>query len=253
MYRSTSMTSSTIARVLHDQTRDTLFVHYESTPTTMDAVKAHLGAARWVACSASHQTNARGTTGRTWAAVATNLMVTVGVSEATLPQPLLYKLWVVVGVAQLRALRDVAPTLKAQLKWPNDVIVDSKKLSGTIIESHDDHVLIGLGLNVGAAPEIVDGGRQATCLREHSVQADADTILHAFLKHMSCLVDGGSSEDDVAALVDEYASYIDWGQTYYHRLEGGGRGDALQPLRLDKHGGLVYRNIVTGETKTEYA
>jgi BirA family transcriptional regulator, biotin operon repressor / biotin---[acetyl-CoA-carboxylase] ligase len=58
-----------------------------------------------------------------------------------------------VGVAAARAARQVAG-VDARLKWPNDVLVGERKLAGILAQlSQDGSLVIGLGLNVGWAPE----------------------------------------------------------------------------------------------------
>ena len=40
----------------------------------------------------------------------------------------------------------------ARLKWPNDVLVGEAKLSGILAEAFGDAVIVGVGVNVSAAP-----------------------------------------------------------------------------------------------------
>jgi len=40
------------------------------------------------------------------------------------------------------------------LKWPNDVLIEEKKVCGTLIEVENDYMLIGIGCNVVTAPEV---------------------------------------------------------------------------------------------------
>ena len=57
------------------------------------------------------------------------------------------------------------------LKWPNDVLIDKKKVCGILMEMEDDYLLIGIGCNVMVAPIIEnegdDSGRQSTCVVDH--------------------------------------------------------------------------------------
>jgi BirA family biotin operon repressor/biotin-[acetyl-CoA-carboxylase] ligase len=54
------------------------------------------------------------------------------------------------GLAVSLALEDFSPVLKGrvQIKWPNDIIVDGKKLCGIITEADAGTVHIGIGVNV---------------------------------------------------------------------------------------------------------
>jgi len=58
----------------------------------------------------------------------------------------------VVGLALVEALEDLGVN-QAQLKWPNDVLANGKKLAGILLEMRGDatgpcHVVIGIGVNV---------------------------------------------------------------------------------------------------------
>lgn len=72
--------------------------------------------------------------------------------------PDLPALSLVVGLALAKALVElgVAPA-KLGIKWPNDVLLDNRKLAGVLIEANVQQeavsVAIGLGVNVSAAPE----------------------------------------------------------------------------------------------------
>lgn len=58
-----------------------------------------------------------------------------------------------VGVAAVEAVR-ATTGLAAVLKWPNDVLLDGRKLGGILAQrAADGPVVVGLGLNVGWAPD----------------------------------------------------------------------------------------------------
>jgi len=64
------------------------------------------------------------------------------------------------------------------VKWPNDVLVDGKKISGTLIESQNGWFLIGIGINVAYAPTIsttgIDYGRPSVCINEYKRKRNRD-------------------------------------------------------------------------------
>ncbi|HKT83877.1 MAG TPA: hypothetical protein VJQ84_08600, partial [Solirubrobacterales bacterium] len=39
-----------------------------------------------------------------------------------------------------------------RLKWPNDLLLDGRKLGGTLVEAHGDRHLVGVGINLSWAP-----------------------------------------------------------------------------------------------------
>lgn len=72
-----------------------------------------------------------------------------------------------VGLAVSRTLEVVAPEVRVEIKWPNDIVVGDRKLGGILCESVRDAVLIGIGLNLNhPAPELpTDVTPPATSLR----------------------------------------------------------------------------------------
>lgn len=44
--------------------------------------------------------------------------------------------------------------LKPQIKWPNDVLIDGKKISGVLIEYAQNFVIVGIGINIETCPTV---------------------------------------------------------------------------------------------------
>ncbi|HEX2011936.1 MAG TPA: biotin--[acetyl-CoA-carboxylase] ligase [Roseateles sp.] len=111
---------------------------------------------------AEHQTHGRGRMGRSWFA-------TPGASLTfSLSLPMAPGDWsglsLVVGCALADALEPpgaAAPRL--QLKWPNDIWLDGRKLGGVLIETvpagEQRMVVVGVGLNVLASPQSSPAGQ----------------------------------------------------------------------------------------------
>jgi BirA family biotin operon repressor/biotin-[acetyl-CoA-carboxylase] ligase len=98
-----------------------------------------------------HQTAGRGRLDRRWdAPPGTNLLVsilfrTVPDSPGELTRR--------IGLAAIDACAEVAG-VRPELKWPNDLLLDDRKLAGILAQrAPDGPVVVGLGLNVGWAPE----------------------------------------------------------------------------------------------------
>jgi len=106
---------------------------------------------------AEYQTAGRGRRGRTWVAPPGGaICLSVSWTFREVP-PDLGALSLVIGVCGLRALVSLGVT-RARLKWPNDILLDDRKLGGILIELRAESagpacVVIGVGLNVslGAA------------------------------------------------------------------------------------------------------
>jgi BirA family biotin operon repressor/biotin-[acetyl-CoA-carboxylase] ligase len=140
----------------------------------------------WV--RADRQTAARGSRGRSWESGFGNLL-----ASALLRFPKdSTKLHELTFVASL-AIRDAIYALQGAqfanvaLKWPNDVLLNGRKLSGILLESHILHehryVIIGIGLNIAAHPE--NTLHPATSLSAEGISATPQSLL----EHLSAALD----------------------------------------------------------------
>lgn len=101
--------------------------------------------------TADHQTGGRGRLGRTWVdAPGTALLCSVLLKpphDRRAPE-----LTLVGGLAAAETIEDILGR-PAQLKWPNDVLVDGRKVSGGLAEQRHGAVVLGIGVNVNQSPE----------------------------------------------------------------------------------------------------
>jgi len=99
-----------------------------------------------------HQSAGRGRRGRTWLApLGGSLCMSFSWTFREVPRDL-GALGLVIGVCVLRALRGLGLD-SVRLKWPNDVLVEGRKLAGILIELRAESegpacVIVGVGLNV---------------------------------------------------------------------------------------------------------
>lgn len=103
--------------------------------------------------TADEQTAGRGRLDHKWlSAPGANLMFSVVLDVAGLDPVAVSTLPLVVGLAVLRSLSFLSSfTLHPSpftLKWPNDVLVDGRKVAGILCERHGDCVIAGIGVNV---------------------------------------------------------------------------------------------------------
>ena len=153
------------------------------------AVEADTAANRTVLAT-DHQTAGRGRLDRRWdAPPGTNLLVSMVVAPIpAVPAEVTHR----VGLAAVAAVRrflatDVAPTVG--LKWPNDVLLDGRKLAGILAQRVPGRnaVVVGMGLNVGWAPE----GAAALGLLTDDALADSvvtpPRLLRALLEEFDAL------------------------------------------------------------------
>lgn len=93
-----------------------------------------------------HQTAGRGRLGRSWQAPpGTALLCSVLLRPP--PDRRVAELSLVGGLAAAEAV-ERATSLAAQIKWPNDVMLNRRKVAGVLAEAANGAVVLGIGLNV---------------------------------------------------------------------------------------------------------
>ena len=120
---------------------------------------AHLadaGAPEGTVVWSREQTGGRGRRGRHWASPVGNLYTST-ILRPDCPAQRAAEL----GFAAALAVADIVPAgREVRVKWPNDVLVGSGKIAGILLESaigqtgQVQHVVAGIGVNVGFAPQL---------------------------------------------------------------------------------------------------
>ena len=112
-----------------------------------------VGEGHWLI--ADRQTAGRGRLGRGWNDGQGNFMGST-VVHLTVGDPSAATLALVAGVALAKTVAALASHIDAQLKWPNDLLVDGAKCAGILMERTGNSVVIGIGVNLVAAPDLPD-------------------------------------------------------------------------------------------------
>jgi BirA family biotin operon repressor/biotin-[acetyl-CoA-carboxylase] ligase len=124
---------------------------YPAVSSTMDIAReqARRQAPEGTAVVAERQTAGRGRLKRVWQTPEGNIAVSVVLYP---PRECLPSLIMLTSLAVLHGIR-TATGLACQLKWPNDVLIGGKKVSGILIETQAktgrlDYAIPGIGINV---------------------------------------------------------------------------------------------------------
>jgi len=128
--------------------------HYRVTDSTNTRARelAAAGAPGGTVVTAREQTAGRGRVGRVWTAPEGKALLYSAILRPLDERHLLLPLSVPLAVcAAAEALR---PGIECQVKWPNDIWLEGRKLSGILIEARpqDCWAVIGIGLNLTIAP-----------------------------------------------------------------------------------------------------
>jgi BirA family biotin operon repressor/biotin-[acetyl-CoA-carboxylase] ligase len=169
--------------------------------------EAGRGAPEGTVIIADEQTAGRGRLGRAW------LSPPGSISVSLLLYPGIAGLPYLIMIASLAAARSIEAVtgLKARLKWPNDVLVNGRKVAGILIESSMkgkavDYAVIGMGININvdmtAFPEIT---ATATSLSgELGASVSRLGVVRRLLVELDCLYQAPRQ-----AIYEEWRSRLD--------------------------------------------
>lgn len=205
-----------------------------------------------IAVVADAQTHGRGRAGRAWShtpglglALSVGLHMDCDVRQAG-AVPL------AAGLALARALARLGA--KPRLKWPNDVLLDERKVAGVLCEIRrmadgEEAVVIGIGVNVRQreadfAPEL---RAIATSLAIAGVDTTPEAVAAEFMNALEPLWIE-LQEGDRAHVLEAWSTTASfWGRHVTVRTPSGERGGIA--VRLDADGALVLREASGVEFK----
>lgn len=222
------------------------FEEIESTNSWLLAQNGMCGQIDGKICLTERQTAGKGRRGKFWLASASSaVLLSMGWN---LQESSSQGLSLVSGLAVVHALQELG-VKGIQLKWPNDVIADGKKLGGILVEISAADCVIGVGINVNIPPSLDMQIEQPwTDLYALGFQLDRDQLVAAIvLNHERFLL---------SYRINGFVSFVDrWNalHAYQNQLvevvsadnywSGTALGTDEQGAFLVKSGGVVRRII----------
>ncbi|MFB9329613.1 biotin--[acetyl-CoA-carboxylase] ligase [Paenibacillus aurantiacus] len=169
---------------------------FETTDSTQNIAHklAEEGAEEGTLVIAEQQTSGRGRMGRAWVSPAGKGIYMSMVLRPSLPLQFAPQLTLLAAVALCRALKELVP-VEIGIKWPNDLLINGKKISGILLESSAEderirHVIMGIGISVNLTIEDYPSelAEIATSLRIASGEiVDRASVVGAFVKQFEHL------------------------------------------------------------------
>ena len=167
-------------------------LYYPEVSSTMDTAKdlARKNCPDFTVVVAGRQTKGRGRLKRRWLSDDGGLYFTM-VLRPDIPVLLSSRVNFLASLTLARVLREMLQ-IDAAVKWPNDILVDGRKISGMLseLEAETDRVLfisIGMGINVNNDPSVAEPGASSLKKitgREISKKMLLDRFLAEFEKRL---------------------------------------------------------------------
>lgn len=220
------------------------------------------GAASGAVCLAEYQNSGRGRRGRHWASpYGGNIYLSMlwRFSDGTAR---LGGLSLAVAVALMRLLQELG-IADAGIKWPNDILVNGKKLAGILLDVAGEsngpcHVVIGVGMNFRMSTnQAATIDQPWVDLRQLGVEQGRNFVAGRLLHHLLFAL-ATYQEQGLAAFIAEWRRWDlvrDKAITIYHGNEGKqgiARGVDETGLLLVEHGEEL-RRYASGEVSLRIA
>lgn len=154
------------------------------------ASAARAGAPEGTVHTTDLQTAGRGRLDRAWESPAgSGVIVSALLRPSSVPAGRWVWLPLLVGLAVDATAHECG--VESGLKWPNDVLVDGRKLAGILLERVDTPLgaaaIVGVGLNVSLRSEELPVETATSLVLEGATETDRTIVLRAFLRNLEAL------------------------------------------------------------------
>lgn len=175
-YQLTAVPDLLLPELLEPLLRGTIFAehihHYyrAGSTNTLALEAATAGAPEGSVFLAEQQTAGRGRGSNQWHSAESTGIYCSAILRPALPPSDVLPLSLAAGLAVQAAIREIDSRVLADLKWPNDLLINGKKFCGILTEMSGEatrvrHIVVGIGINVNQAQFPGDLVQTATSLR----------------------------------------------------------------------------------------
>ena len=214
------MTKEELASLMNTRLAGRNILYYDVTDSTNLRIKqaGDEGAPHGTLAVADRQTAGRGRRGRTWESPAgSSIYMSILLRPEISPNKasmltLVMALSVVEGIRECVGSGEDIPGI--QIKWPNDIIINGKKLAGILTEmssqiDYINHVTVGVGINVNMTEFPEEIADTATSLRlecGHTVKRAS--LIAAVMERLEENYEIFLETEDLSGLLDRYNALL---------------------------------------------
>jgi BirA family biotin operon repressor/biotin-[acetyl-CoA-carboxylase] ligase len=176
------------------------------------AAQARAGAPAGLVVAAEFQSSGRGRLGRTWTTPARSaLLMSALLRPVSVPAARWPWLGLLAPLAVATAVRRVGE-IQAQVKWPNDVLVEDRKLAGILLERVDTPsgpaAVVGIGLNVTLRADERPHPAATSMALEGAATTDRATVMAAVLRELAMRYQAwADASGDPETIIPDYREF----------------------------------------------
>lgn len=190
-------------------------VYYTETDSTNLRIKqlGDEGAPEGTLAVADHQSAGRGRRGRSWDSPAGSSIYMSVLLRPKIAPDRAPMLTLVMACSVAEGIMD-CEDVKVQIKWPNDIIINGKKLVGILTEmstqiDYINHVTVGVGINVNMTGFPEDLRATATSLRiETGHVVKRAPLIAAVMERLETNYEVFMKTEDMSGLMEKYSSLL---------------------------------------------
>lgn len=232
-------------------------IHFETIDSTNDYAKQvasnHVDGTVIIS---EEQTKGRGRLGRQFQSnINEGIWMTIILKPEILPTQAPF-ITLIAGASIAKALNDLG--VNTSIKWPNDVILNGKKLCGILTElsaeiDRVNHIILGIGINVKTMEFDSEISQVATSLHKEGYKLSRVDIVRGILSQLEKLYTDyieSDSKEETLKICRQYSAVI--GKEVY-TLKGGDR-ELVKCLDINEDGNLIVekedksiKEIMSGE------
>ena len=184
---------------------------FNTLPSTNDEAKrrAALAAPEGTVILTQNQTNGRGRQDRAWEAAPGECLTFSVILRPEMPMHAATPIALVIGLAVCRALSSFVPQA-VQVKWPNDIVAEGRKLCGILCEQiatpGEPRLCVVAGIGINTNQQAFTGALDGKAASLHMLTGCAvsnEAVLHAVLLELAALYPRFTQEG-FAAFTTEY-------------------------------------------------
>ncbi len=210
-----SMQAHEVETRLHTKRMGRPVYYFDSIDSTNLYAKklAEEGAPEGALVIADEQTAGRGRLGHNWTTPKGTAIAMTVMLRPDLPLDRIAMVTLVVGMALTKAVRELYD-LPVGIKWPNDLVVNGRKLSGTLTEMSAEitkvsYIVIGVGINANVTqfPEELKDTATSLCL-ELGQEVNRAELIALSMNYFEQYYEVFCKTGDLSQLKDEYNEYL---------------------------------------------
>lgn len=207
---------------------------------------------------AERQTTGKGRRGRGWEAEKGDIIAMSILLKPDINIEYISRVTLLAAVAVSRALSQIEGIVP-QIKWPNDVVINGKKVCGILTEMSSEgvdikYVVVGIGINVHNSSFPEELAQKATSIKlENGKDVDRSKLIADVAYEFEQLYDKFMEDKDLSFMIDEYNSLMVHKDKQVYVIESAERTE-YTATGISPAGGLLVKNgsgeekeIISGE------